>query len=78
MLQTAREVVLGKGGQRVEATPLFDTGSDRTYVCDRLVRSVDPVWMGTESVLYAPFGGTESSAEHRDVYHSQSTTKGVY
>ena len=49
-----------------------------TYVCDRLVRSVDPVWMGTESVVYAPFGGTESSAEHRDVYHSQSTTKGVY
>ena len=28
-LLRARVVVLGKGGQRVEATTLFDTGSDR-------------------------------------------------
>ena len=68
VLPTARVVVMGRGGQRVEATALFDTGSDRTYVCDKLVKCADPVWVGSENVSYAAFGGTGSSVKHRDVY----------
>ena len=68
MLPTARVTVVGSGGQRVEATVLFDTGSDRTYVCDKLVRQANPVWVGSESVAYAAFGGARSSDEPRDVY----------
>ena len=68
VLPTACVIVVGKGGQRVEATVLFDTGSDRTYVSERLVRRAEPEWVGSESMAYAAFGGTGSAAEQRDVY----------
>ena len=68
VLPTAHVTVVGQGGQRVDATVLFDTGSDRTYISDKLVKAADPVWVGSEAVSYVAFGGSGSSAEHRDVY----------
>jgi hypothetical protein len=44
LLQTARVKVHGKKGV-TEATVLFDTGSDRTYVSSSLVHKVGPQWV---------------------------------
>nr|XP_027223343.1 uncharacterized protein LOC113815478 [Penaeus vannamei] len=42
VLQTARVKVFGESGACCEATLLFDTGSDRSYVSSNLVKKVKP------------------------------------
>ena len=64
VLPSASVLVQGVGGP-VHATLLFDTGSDRTYVSEALMRRVGmgAKWLGTESVTYAAFGGGRSSCD---------------
>ncbi|XP_043226812.1 uncharacterized protein LOC122383972 [Amphibalanus amphitrite] len=62
VLPTARVLVHGAHGS-VLATLLFDTGSDRTYVSEELVKKVGATWLGSESVSYAAFGGGKSTCE---------------
>jgi len=60
VLQTARVKVFGESGACCEATLLFDTGSDRSYVSSNLVKKVKPKWVSSEPVSYATFGGSKS------------------
>nr|XP_027222490.1 uncharacterized protein LOC113814643 [Penaeus vannamei] len=60
VLQTARVKVFGESGACCEATLLFDTGSDRSYVSSNLVKKVKPKWVSSEPVSYAAFGGSKS------------------
>ncbi|XP_063601659.1 uncharacterized protein LOC134777731 [Penaeus indicus] len=60
VLQTARVKVYGDSGICCEATLLFDTGSDRSYVSSNLVKKVKPKWVSSETVSYAAFGGSKS------------------
>nr|XP_027223346.1 uncharacterized protein LOC113815482 [Penaeus vannamei] len=57
---TARVKVFGESGACCEATLLFDTGSDRSYVSSNLVKKVKPKWVSSEPVSYAAFGGSKS------------------
>ena len=77
MLQTVRGNVYGKRGV-TSALVMFDTGSDRTYITSRLVREVEPEWVGTQSVAYAAFGsGKSTNSELRNVYQVHlKNTKG--
>ena len=54
-LQTAQITVKGQSGV-TQATILFDTGSDRSYVSESLVKKIDPTWAGSQNVAYAAFG----------------------
>ena len=67
-LITAHVEVCGPQGQRVQATVLFDSGSDRSYVSENVVRRVNAEWLETQSVAYATFGGGQSSTQSRSVY----------
>ncbi|XP_037778187.1 uncharacterized protein LOC119574962 [Penaeus monodon] len=60
VLQTARVKVYGDSGICCEATLLFDTGSDRSYVSSNFVKKVKPKWVSSETVSYAAFGGSKS------------------
>ncbi len=61
VMQTARVKVLGSRGLvETEATVLFDSGSDRSYVTSALVKKVKPKWIRSEQVCYASFGGGKS------------------
>ena len=62
VLPTARVLVHGAHGS-VLATLLFDTGSDRTYVSEELVKKVGATWLCSKSVSYAVFGGGKSTCE---------------
>ena len=62
VLPTARVMVHGVQGS-VPATLLFDTGSDRSYVAETLVKKVGATWLRSESVSYAAFGGGKSTCE---------------
>ena len=55
VLQTAKVHVKGKSGT-VEATLLFDSGSDRSYVTSNLVKKVQPQWVSSQPVSYSAFG----------------------
>ena len=68
LLQTARVTVLGSRGT-AEATVLFDTGSDRSYVSSNLVQRVGPEWCRREPLSYAAFGaGKPSSNQMHNMY----------
>ena len=64
VLPTASVLVQGRAGP-VPATLLFDTGSDRSYVSEALMKRVGGTarWLGTESVTYAAFGGGRSTCD---------------
>ena len=62
VLPTARVLVHGAQGP-VPATLLFDTGSDRSYVAEALVKKVGATWLRSESVSYAAFGGGKSTCK---------------
>ena len=64
VLPTAAVLVQSRAGP-VPATLLFDTGSDRSYVSESLVKRVRGTsqWLGTESVTYAAFGGGKSTCD---------------
>ena len=59
-LQFARVTVHGSQGV-TEATVMFDTGSDRSYVTQDLVNSVKPKWVDSEPVAFASFGSDKPS-----------------
>ena len=68
LLQTAKVKVRGSKGT-ADAVVLFDTGSDRTYMSERLVNAIGPEWIRTQHVSYASFGSSEPSAPVlRNVY----------
>ncbi|KAJ8035376.1 hypothetical protein HOLleu_22587 [Holothuria leucospilota] len=68
VLQTAKVMVFGEKGA-VEATLLFDSGSDRSYISSKLVQRVGPKWKSTESLSYSSFGVSVDSGEtERNVY----------
>ena len=67
VLPTARVKVLGDKGP-VDTTVLFDSGSDRTYVSQSLVRRAGAKWAGSKRVSYVAFGGGKSSDCARDVF----------
>ena len=69
LLQTVRVMVQGRAGVS-NAVILFDTGSDRTYISETLVRKIGPEWVGTHDLSYAAFGsGKPSRTELRNVYN---------
>ena len=67
VLPTARVKVRGDKGP-VEATVLFDSGSDRSYVSESLVKRVGAQWTDSKRVSYVAFGGGKSSDCVRDVF----------
>lgn len=69
LLQTARVTVKGRSGL-VQATVLFDTGSDRSYISRSLVDKLGPQWVGNQHVAYAAFGSKKpSKSEFRNVFN---------
>ena len=59
LLQTLRVTV--RGGRVVDdVTILLDTGCDRSYISSALVRRVEPRWVESQMLSYAPFGSKES------------------
>ena len=67
VLPTASVLVQGPNGS-VQATVLFDSGSDRSYVSSSLVKKVGAKWVGSQESSYVAFGGGKSGASHCDVY----------
>ena len=66
--QTVQVQVKGKSGT-ADVVMLLDTGSDRTYISEALVRKVDPEWMGSQSLAHAAFGSrAPSNVKQRNVY----------
>ena len=49
-----------QGTPGVKAKLLFDSGSDRTYVTQSVVQRLRPLFVGTECIEYAAFGGGKS------------------
>ena len=71
LLQTARVKVRGAWGV-TEATILFDTGSDRSYVTSELVGKVGPSWVDSQPIAYSGFGaGNTSKAQMRSIFTPQ-------
>ena len=67
-LQFARVTVHGSQGV-TEATVMFDTGSDRSYVTQDLVNRVKPKWVDSELVAFASFGsGKPSKTDLRHIF----------
>ena len=68
LLQTARVKVRGARGV-TEATILFDTGSDRSYVTSELVGKVGPSWVDSQPIAYSGFrAGNTSKAQMRSIF----------
>ena len=57
VLPTATVRVLGPEGQSVLARVLFDSGADRTFVSEDLVRRAGGKCVGSVEMQYAAFGG---------------------
>ena len=66
VLQTAKVKVLGPRGT-CDVTLLFDSGSDRTYVSNKLVKKLGLKRIGATELRYAVFGGGQSSSSLRNV-----------
>ena len=64
VLQTAKIKVLGKQGL-CDATLLFDTGSDRSYVSSKFVKRIRPRWVANECISFSSFGGGRASKGNR-------------
>ena len=68
MLQTIKVNVKGKH-KAMQAVVLLDTGSDRTYVSERIVNQIQPQWISSQMLSYSAFGTTKSSeVVERDMY----------
>ncbi|XP_064648538.1 uncharacterized protein LOC135500816 [Lineus longissimus] len=53
-----------------DATLLFDSGSDRSYVSSSLVKRVKPEWVSSEPICFAAFGGgTSAKGQLHNVYN---------
>ena len=66
LLQTTKVVVQGPSG-KTEVNVLFDSGSDKTYITDNLVRKLKLKSVGSVDHRYAVFGGGKSSTEKRQL-----------
>ena len=70
ILQTTDVTALGCTGKSGIFTVLFDTGSDRSYVSSRLVKRVEPEWVGTQPISYSVFGTDHGGkSELRNLFH---------
>ena len=68
LLQTMQIYVEGEKG-KIKVNALFDTGADRTYICDSVVQKIKPRWVQTKPLAFAAFGADQlSPAEDRHVY----------
>ena len=68
ILQIAQAYVINDGNV-TNATVLFDTGSDRSYISRSLVRKVGPKWVGAQQISYAAFGNDKPGKSHlRNIY----------
>ena len=68
ILQIAQAYVINDGNV-TNATVLFDTGSDRSYISSSLVRKVGPKWVGAQQISYAAFGNDKPGKSHlRNIY----------
>ena len=56
-LPIATVKVKGEGGKWVEATLLFDSGTDQSYVSRSLVRKTKPKWVRNAQSKFSSFGG---------------------
>ena len=63
LLPTARVKVRGSDGAWCEATLLFDSGSDKSYVSSQLVREVKPKFIKTSKANFSTFGGSCHSSK---------------
>ena len=70
ILQTTDVTASGCTGKSGIFTVLFDTGSDRSYVSSRLVKRVEPEWVGTQQISYSAFGTYHGGkSELRNLFH---------
>ena len=70
ILQTTDVTASGCTGKSGILTVLFDTGSDRSYVSSRLVKRVEPEWVGTQQISYSAFGTDHGGkSELRNLFH---------
>ena len=68
LLQVARVKVGGL--KEEEAIVMFDTGADRSYISEDLVKKIAPTWLCTQEVSCATFGSENSGhVERRNVYN---------
>ena len=58
----------GEQGQCVEATVLFDNGSDRSYVSSKFVKKVRPKWVCSAPVSYSAFGNKTTRGHVCNIY----------
>ena len=75
LLPLARVKVLGREGP-VDATLLFDSGSDRSYVARDLVSRVHPKWVRTQQNSFSTFGGRSHGAKSK-VYSLDLSPEGT-
>ena len=69
VLQTAKVKVVASDGRLVDAVALFDSGADRSYMTDALVKKVKPAYAGVSRLNYAPFGARTSSPIDSSLYY---------
>ena len=70
ILQTTDATASGCTGKSGIFTVHFDTGSDRSYVLSRLVKRVEPEWVGTQHISYSAFGTYHGgNSELRNLFH---------
>ena len=69
-MQIADVTASGCTGKSGIFTVLFDTDSDRSYVSSRLVKRVEPEWVGTQPIAYSAFGTDHGGkSELRNLFH---------
>ena len=76
LLPTARVQVLGNDGKPVSAKLIMDSGSDRSFVSERLLRKVKGTWKGSVEMTYAAFGGGKRDGVY-DKFELQLTASNV-
>ena len=68
LLQAARVRVRGEAGT-AEAVVIFDTGSDRSYISERMVNLISPDFVCNQQVSYAAFGNSRpGESQLRNLY----------
>lgn len=68
VLQSAKVKVINNEGKGVQATVLFDNGSDRSYVSSSLIKKIKPAWVCSEPLRYSAFGNKCSQSQICNLY----------
>lgn len=63
VLHTAKVKVVNNRGNIVTARLLFDSGCDRSYVSNKLVKKCKPEWVTSTDAHYSSFGGHRSNKD---------------